>query len=254
MSGSVFPGVLLALSLLRPAFALEAPRELHSRLQVPASYTKPVAALTLDACSGQFDFKLVNFLIEHKIPATFFVTQRWLKKNPQAIRLLKSAPALFEIENHGALHRPAVLGRERRVFGLAGLRDLAELEQEVQQGAAAIFTEFAYQPRYFRGATARYDSQALQYIQSLGFQIAGFSLNADQGASLGKVAIVQALAHLQSGDIILAHANKPGAATGAALMVALPAARERGFEFVRLDAAKLWQEPAQAEKKRALSK
>ncbi len=212
------------------------PREIHSRLQPPSGSTAPMVALTLDACSGQVDLHLLQFLIEQKIPATLFVTQRWLKKNAEAITLIKSAKHLFEIENHGALHRPAILGATRQVYGLSGLRDLNDLQQEVHVGAEAIFQEFAYQARYYRGATARYDQQALQKITSMGYQIAGFSVNADQGASLGKSAILKRLAALKAGDIILAHVNKPRAATGAALITGLSAARQRGFQFVRLDA------------------
>ncbi len=210
--------------------------EWYHRL-APASSVQ--VALTLDACSGQVDMDLLHFLQQQKIPATLFVTQKWLKRNSAAISFLKAHADLFEIENHGAQHMPAVIGSGRRVYGLAGVATQAELEQEVVQGAAAIVAEFARAPRFYRGATARYDAIAAERIQALGYQIAGFSVNADQGASLGKRAILQKLGKLSDGDIILAHLNKPRAATGAALISALPLAQQRGIQFVRLDAAKL---------------
>lgn len=226
---------LLALANCAYAAKPEA-REWHQRL-APASAVQ--VALTLDACSGQVDMSLLNFLQQNKIPATLFVTQKWLKRNPAAIAFLKAHPELFEIENHGAQHQPAVIGTSRQVYGLTGLASVAELEQEVQLGAAAISAEFGRVPRFYRGATARYDDSAAERIQSLGYQIAGFSVNADQGASLGKRAILAKLARLSDGDIILAHLNKPRSATGAALITALPLAQQRGIQFVRLDAANL---------------
>ncbi len=41
----------------------------------------PQVALTLDACSGQTDQRILNALVENHIPATIFVTGRWLKHN-----------------------------------------------------------------------------------------------------------------------------------------------------------------------------
>ena len=115
----------------------EPPLEVHQTL-VTENAQEKIAALTLDACSGEYDARMMAFLIEHKIPATLFVTKRWLDKNPAAFAEIKSHPELFEIETHGARHIPAVVGKDRHVFGIAGSPDLEHLKQEVAGGAQAV--------------------------------------------------------------------------------------------------------------------
>jgi hypothetical protein len=45
--------------------------------------------------------------------------------------MLKAHPELFDIEDHGANHMPAVIGLGRRVYGISGEPDIAHLEREV---------------------------------------------------------------------------------------------------------------------------
>ncbi len=42
-------------------------------------------ALTLDACGGHTDNRILSALVENKIPATIFVTGIWLKRNADAV-------------------------------------------------------------------------------------------------------------------------------------------------------------------------
>src|SRR5207249_3933682 len=69
----------------------------------------PKVALTLDACGGPggdgYDATLIEFLRAEKVPATLFLTARWIEANPKKARALAADP-LFLIENHGARHRP----------------------------------------------------------------------------------------------------------------------------------------------------
>lgn len=217
-----------------PIFAVVHPIEVHQMLAVPAAEQK-IAALTLDACGGSFDRDLIAFLIEHHIPATIFATKRWIDANPVGVALIKSHTDLFEIEDHGANHVPAVIGPGRRVYGILGEPDVAHLRQEVVEGAAAIENIRGSSPHWYRGATAEYDPAAIEVIKDLGYKIAGFSVNADVGATLRKDAIVARLRAVKAGDIVIAHMNKPksdtaeGLAEGVAWLVA------HGFQFVNLD-------------------
>ena len=43
--------------------------------------TDRVLALTLDACGGEYDEELVAFLIRERIPATLFLTGRWIDRH-----------------------------------------------------------------------------------------------------------------------------------------------------------------------------
>ena len=122
----------------------------------------------------------------------------------------------------------------RRVFGIPGEPGLARLKTEISGGASAIQQAFGVTPRWYRGATTKYDAEAMRAIKAMGYRIAGFSVNADAGATLPRRAIVDRLNAVRDGDAIIAHMNKPasdsaeGLATGLDLLVA------RSFAFVKL--------------------
>lgn len=217
------PGVLWA----------QHPVEVHDTI-AGAKTTRQVA-LTLDACTGAFDDDLIDFLIRNRIPATLFATKRWLVNNPQGVAIIKAHQDLFDVENHGENHIPAVIGQGRRVYGIAGSPDVVHLRKEVQAGAQAITDMMGVSPHWYRAATAEYDAQAIQEIKQLGFGIAGFSVNADAGATLNKAAIEQRLSRVKSGDVIIAHMNKPASQTAEGLSSGLLQLLRRGFVFVRLD-------------------
>jgi peptidoglycan/xylan/chitin deacetylase (PgdA/CDA1 family) len=207
-------------------------QEIHQRL-VLAEGEKSVA-LTLDACGGQFDADVINTLVELRVPATIFVTRKWINRNPVGIKALRAHPDLFDIEDHGAEHVPAVVGTGKRVYGIAGAADVAHLRGEVDGGAAAIERAGAPRPQWYRGATAVYDQTAMKAIAEAGYRIAGFSVNADAGATLPRREIVARLARVQSGDIIIAHMNKPASDSAEAIRDALPRLIAQGFRFVTL--------------------
>ena len=225
---------LLLASLGGGATAQTRPTEIHDRISQATGATNQVA-LTLDACSGAFDEDLVLFLIRNRIPATLFVTKKWLDKNPHGLAVLKSNLDLFDIENHGENHIPAVIGAGRKVYGIAGEPDILHLRREVLEGARAIERATGIPPHWYRGATAEYDSQAADEIRRLGFKIAGFSVNADAGASLKRAQVLDRLRHVQGGDVIIAHMNKPAGDTAEGMSDGLIELLRRGLVFVRLD-------------------
>jgi peptidoglycan/xylan/chitin deacetylase (PgdA/CDA1 family) len=90
-------------------------------------------------------------------------------------------------------------------------------------------------PHWYRGATGEYDQEAADEIRRMGYKIAGFSVNADAGATLSRAAVRDRLRHVKGGDVILAHMNKPASGTAAGLSDGLIALLRRGFVFVRLD-------------------
>lgn len=193
---------------------------------------RPAIALTLDACSGAYDARLIATLVRLEIPATVFVTQRWLDRNPEGLRELLAQPQLFELQNHGARHLPALVGQ--KLFGMQGPPTLAGVEAEIQGGANAVRAASGTTPRWYRGAGARYDEASLALIHKLGYQVAGYSLNADDGASAAASTVARRVQAAQAGDIILAHMNHPQSGTAQGLSMALPLLKERGIQFVRL--------------------
>jgi peptidoglycan/xylan/chitin deacetylase (PgdA/CDA1 family) len=89
--------------------SLVSPKLVEPVLRLPASPPGQTRiALTFDACEGATDLRILDALIAHNIPATIFVTGRWLTRNADAFAKMQARPDLFEIENHGARHLPAV--------------------------------------------------------------------------------------------------------------------------------------------------
>jgi len=213
--------------------------ELHERLVESASAHVPTVALTLDACGGDFDRDVVQFLIERRIPATFFATRKWLERNPDGLGLLLEHRDLFEIEDHGANHVPALIGAGRKVYGIAAEPDLAHLRAEIEGGADAVANATGVRPHWYRAAAAMYDAAALQTIAALGYRVAGFSLNADAGATLPRHEVAARVRAAVDGDIILAHVNKPRSEAGEGLIDGLSTLCNRGYRFVQLSDAKL---------------
>lgn len=227
------PAALAAAFALVAAAALAA--DVEPSLSLPAAQGRAVA-LTLDACSGESDRRILDTLVAERIPATIFVTHRWLRRNAAAIALLKANADLFEIENHGDNHVPAITDRARE-FGIATAGSLAAVAAEVNGGDAAIRVAFGHPSAWYRDATARYSPDALKLIAALGYRIAGYSLNADVGASLPAASVARRMAAARPGDVIIAHVNQPKRGAGAGVAEGIRRLKAAGYRFVRLDAA-----------------
>ncbi len=226
----------LAAALLSAALpAVAAARDLEPKLTlVPAAPGEKVVALTFDACSGHTDLRILDTLVAESIPATVFVTHRWLNRNPDALATLLAHPDLFEIENHGDQHVPTVTDTPF-VFGLKTAGTLDGVKAEVDGGAAAILAATGHAPHWFRSATARYSRDAAAAIEAEGYRIAGYSLNADVGASLPEKAVAARISAAKPGDVIIAHINQPTHAAGAGVVDGIKALKAAGWRFVRLD-------------------
>ncbi|MGI2031650.1 polysaccharide deacetylase family protein [Rhizobium panacihumi] len=201
---------------------------------VRAGNAKPArVALTFDACMGKTDDRILSVLVSERVPATVFVTARWLKTNPQAVAILKQHPDLFQIENHGQNHIPAV-DVPASIYGIAAAGSTDAVQREVAGGADAIRAAGFAQPHWFRGATAKYDASAIRQIRDMGYKIAGYSLNGDGGSLLGSALSEKKIAGAKDGDVVIAHINQPTHAAGEGVARALLILKKRGVEFVRL--------------------
>lgn len=226
----------LALALPRRAWSAD-PETLVEpvlRLQLPPG-APPTVAVTLDACGGGTDMRVLDAVIAHAAPVTVFATALWLRANPAAVSLLRAHPDLFSVQNHGALHLPAVLG-ERHVYGLPVAGTIDAIRQEVAGGAEAIVAAGFPRPRWYRDATALYSPAAIACIEGAGLRIAGFSLNADEGASLPAASVAHLMAAARSGDVVIGHMNQPHRPSGAGIAAGIASLHAAGMRFVTLDA------------------
>lgn len=225
-------GLILACAAL-PGVAATPLSEPRLTLPGAGSHQPPHVTLTLDACSGKADQRIFQALLANKIPATVFVTARWLRRNGETVKLMLAHPDLFQIENHGARHVPAV-DVPVKVYGIAAAGSPRAVAAEVEGGRAAIIAATGRPPLWFRGATGRYDTAAMAQIRAAGEAIAGYSVRADDGATLTAPVVARRIEGARDGDVIIAHVNQPGRPSGAGVVTGILALKARGYLFVKL--------------------
>lgn len=195
-----------------------------------------VIALTFDACGGKegsgYDEKLIDYLIKENIPATLFINARWITANMDIFSKLADNP-LFEIENHGTEHRPLSVNG-RLAYGITGTKNVNEVIHEVKDNADQIEKLTGRRPLFFRSGTAYYDDIAAGVVQDLGFQLAGYNVLGDAGATYNTEQVYKALLKARSGSIVLAHMNHPEKDTAEGIMKAIPELQKAGYRFVLL--------------------
>ncbi len=194
-----------------------------------------VIALTFDACDGRkngCDRALIAWLIENGIPATLFVNARWIDAH-RALLLELTGNPLFEIGNHGVRHRPlSVTGKS--AYGIAGTANVGEAFDEVEGNAEKIEALTGRRPLFFRSGTAHYDDVAARLVRAMGYRIAGFAVNGDDGATAPARTVRRNLLSVRGGEVVLCHMNRPGSGTFPGIKQAVPVLKERGFRFVTL--------------------
>ena len=194
-------------------------------------------ALTFDACGGEYgsgyDKELIDFLIKENIKATLFVNYRWIESNKEIFLELANNP-LFEIENHGYLHRPLSV-TENSIYNIEGTNSVEEVINEIKLNEKAIYELTGIKTKYFRSGTAYYDEVAIDIAEELGYKIAGYSINGDGGTTFSKSQIESEVSKSKAGDIVICHFNQPEKYTYEGLKNTLIKLMDDGYKFVRLD-------------------
>jgi peptidoglycan/xylan/chitin deacetylase (PgdA/CDA1 family) len=194
-----------------------------------------IVALTLDACGrpgDSLDDRIVDYLIEHKIPATFFISYQWIQKHPEHFKRLKQY-SFFDFQNHGLNHIPcSVNGKE--IYGMVGTKNVDELLQEVELAALKLEPFFEKKPMLYRSGTAYYDEVAVEILNTLGYEVAGFDILGDAGASYSPEKVVEAFSKVSPGSIIIVHVNRPERRSGAGVPKAIETVLNKGYSFVKL--------------------
>ena len=195
-----------------------------------------VIALTFDACGGPrgngYDAKLIDYLRNEKIPATLFISGKWIGANQNIFLTLAKHP-LFEIENHGLNHRPCSVNG-RSAYGMRGTKSVDEVFDEIEINALKIESLTGRKPIYYRPATASCDEICVEIAKALGYEMVNFSVRADAGATHTKSQVKKALLNARPSSIILMHMNHPEGETAEGLIEAIPELKQRGFGFARL--------------------
>lgn len=225
--------ILSAAFLLVAANVAHASAWIEPRLKLHPDVGPPTVALTFDACGGKVDRRIFDVLLQQKIPATFFVTSIWIRRNPQELAELLAHPELFEIENHGRHHVPAI-DKPISVYGLKAAGSPEAVLAEMNGGAADIKKATGRDVHWFRGAAAVYTPTSLKAIAATE-KIAGYSIAADGGTLLSQAAAKLRTSQAKEGDVLLAHVNHPEKPAGEGVSLGILELKNRGYRFVRLD-------------------
>lgn len=204
---------------------------------------KKVVALTFDACGEEkgtgYDKELINFLRKEKIPATLFVTGRWIDAHFSDFLDL-ARDTLFEIENHGLNHRPCSVCGES-AYGIHGTANAAEAFEEIEANARKIQAITGIRPAYYRSATAFIDEAGARLVRDLGFSTISYQvLSGDASPSVSRKTIAKnVLGNIRPGAIVIMHMNHPQWNTCEALHDIVPELRKSGYRFSHLNKYKL---------------
>ncbi|QUH26508.1 polysaccharide deacetylase family protein [Serpentinicella alkaliphila] len=199
---------------------------------------KKIIALTFDACgqgglSNGYDKELIDFLVSEEIPATLFISSRWIDINKEILVDLSANP-LFTIENHGFRHKPLSLNGNS-AYGVKGTSSIEEVVEEIYLNTIKIEELTGRRPKYFRSGTTYYDDVAVMIANDLGQEVINYNVLGDAGATFRKEQIVKSAITATPGSIFLYHMNRPESQVYEGVKEAITILREKGYEFVKLE-------------------
>jgi peptidoglycan/xylan/chitin deacetylase (PgdA/CDA1 family) len=195
------------------------------------SLDQKALALTFD--SG-YNKALIDYLRKEQIPATLFVTGIWIDHNRKTFEELSKDP-LFEIENHGLLHRLCSTEGKTK-YGVHGTRDIGDVIDEMELNSRKIAAISGRRPIFFRSATAFSDELASKVAQRLGMEVVSYDiLSGDAMKASGKTMAKNILNGARHGAVVIMHFNHPELQEKQALELAVPELRRRGFIFMKLE-------------------
>ncbi|MDQ0200552.1 polysaccharide deacetylase family protein [Neobacillus ginsengisoli] len=195
-----------------------------------------VIALTFDACGGtngsRYDSELIYYLRQQQIPATLFINSRWIDANYWTFMAL-SKIQLFELENHGTLHKPLSING-KSAWGIKGTENVGQIVDEVLGNHRKMEKLLGAPPRFFRSGTAYYDEVGAKIVHEIGEQPVNYNILGDAGATYNRNQVRDALLAAKPGSIAIFHMNHPEGETAEGIKLAIPELKKQGFRFVKL--------------------
>jgi peptidoglycan/xylan/chitin deacetylase (PgdA/CDA1 family) len=160
-------------------------------------------------------------LLRDNVPATLFMSGRWVERNPEKAKFLASCPQ-FEIAAHSYYH-PHMMEKPDD-------RDVRELKRT----QTLIKKVTGRTPRYFRPPYGEADERVAKLAQSAGLVTVQFDIasgDPDPDLSPQRIARV-VLRDAKGGSIIVFHMNKNGVHTAEVLPQIIEGLRKKGFKLV----------------------
>jgi peptidoglycan/xylan/chitin deacetylase (PgdA/CDA1 family) len=163
-------------------------------------------ALTFDLCPVRegtgYDAGLIDYLTEHGIPATFFVSGRWINKHDPETKKLLAVP-FFEMGTHGQVHAHlAMLDEEHQRAEIAGAVNLLK-------------SRYGIHAPLFRPPYGEFDDVTVEVVKTLGLRLILWDVvSGDPDPALSADRMLAHLAlTIRGGSLIVFHANGKGVRT-----------------------------------------
>lgn len=163
----------------------------------------PGVALTFDLCPVRdgtgYDQALIDYLIEHKIPATFFLSGTWITKHDDQVQALLRIP-FFEVGTHGKVHAHLPM------------HPVEEQKQEILGAVRLLKTKYGHHATLFRPPYGEFNDETVEVVQALGLQLILWNIESgDPDPSLSAEQIDDRLKRfVRKGGVIVMHANGRG--------------------------------------------
>ena len=163
----------------------------------------PGVALTFDLCpvrnGAGYDQALIDYLIEQKIPATFFMSGKWITKHDQQVRALLQVP-FFEVGTHGEVHAHLPL------------HSADEQKQEILGPVRLLKAKYGHDATLFRPPYGEFNDDTVNVARALGLQFILWDVvSGDPDPTLTAIRIEDRLKRLiRKGSVIVMHANGKG--------------------------------------------
>jgi peptidoglycan/xylan/chitin deacetylase (PgdA/CDA1 family) len=199
---------------------------------------KKIIAFTFDACGGKngnkYDKELIDYLHNEKIPATLFVTGKWIDSQ-FSVFIDLSRDTLFEIENHGLNHKPCSTDG-KSVYDIKGTSDIGEAFDEIEANARKIEALTGHRPRFYRSATAFIDEVCVSMAARLGISVVSYQVLSGDAVPFAPDSMIEenVLKNIKPGAIVIMHFNHPEWNTKEAIQKIIPKLRDMGYTFVLL--------------------
>ena len=165
--------------------------------------TCPAVALTYDLCPVRgkpgFDAELIDLLRSHRIPATFFMSGKWITRHDADVKQLLAVP-YFEVGTHGNVHAHLPL------------HDAASQTKEISGPVTLLKSGYGHQARLFRPPYGEFNDATVDVVKSLGLEFILWTIKSgDPDPTLSVESILARIKRqLKPGSIIVMHANGKG--------------------------------------------
>ncbi len=197
---------LIAVSSLASTVAI--PTNAEGQVIRSGPTTCQAVALTYDLCpvrnTSGIDHDLIDFLITHRIPATFFMSGKWIDKHDAAVKQLLAVP-YFEVGTHGGVHTHLPL------------HDAGEQQHEILTPVTLLKEKYGRTAALFRPPYGEFDDVTVQVVKSLGLQFILWNIESgDPDPALSADHLLRRLEQrIKPGSVVVFHANGKGKYTRA---------------------------------------